>query len=176
MDMTRNYFEFLGLPVGFEIDQAELASRYRALQRQLHPDRHAHQSDREQRLAVQHTAHLNEAYATLKSPLRRAQYLLSLAGIETRHDRAPQLDPAFLMEQMELREQVAAAPESRAPEAELERLRALVESELGTLESDFAHAWESGALAQAELAVRKMQFLTKLQSEVAALEDKLFDE
>ncbi|MGD9860071.1 MAG: Fe-S protein assembly co-chaperone HscB [Marinobacterium sp.] len=176
MDITRNYFEFLGLPVGFDIDQAELSSRYRELQKQLHPDRHSHQSDREQRLAVQYTAYLNEALSTLKSPLRRAQYLLSLQGIDTLHDSCVQLDPMFLMEQMELREQVAEAPECSDPEAELERLTALVEAELRSLESGFARAWEAQSLEQAELQVRKMQFMSKLQTEVAALEDRLFED
>lgn len=176
MDITRNYFEFLGLPVSFDIDQAELSSRYRELQKQLHPDRHSHQSDREQRLAVQYTAYLNEALSTLRSPLRRAQYLLSLKGIDTLHDSRVQLDPAFLMEQMELREQVADAPECSDPEAELERLMALVEAELRSLESGFARAWETQALEQAELLVRKMQFMSKLQAEVAALEDRLFED
>lgn len=176
MDITRNYFEFLGLPVSFAIDQAELSSRYRELQKQLHPDRHSHQSDREQRLAVQYTAYLNEALATLKSPLRRAQYLLSLVGIDTLHDSRVQLDPMFLMEQMELRERVAEASEHADPEAEIEALNTLVSEELRALQSGFAQAWEEQALERAELQVRKMQFMFKLQAEIEALEDRLFDD
>lgn len=176
MDITRNYFEFLGLPVGFEIDQAELSSRYRELQKRLHPDRHSHQSDREQRLAVQYAAYLNEALATLKSSLRRAQYLLSLRGIDTLSDSRVQLDPMFLMEQMELRERVAEAPEHSNPEAELEQLDAWVTQELRALESDFAKAWNDQALEQAELLVRKMQFMSKLRADIEALEDRLFED
>jgi len=176
MDITRNYFEFLGLPVEYNIDQAELSSRYRELQKQLHPDRHAHQSDREQRLAVQYTAYLNEALATLKSPLRRAQYLLSLKGVDTEQESSVQVDPAFLMEQMELRERVAEAPEHNDPEAELEALTALVDDRLAALQTEFARAWEEQALEQAELAVRKMQFISRLQADVEALEDRLFED
>lgn len=176
MDITRNYFEFLGLPVSYNIDQAELSSRYRELQKQLHPDRHAHQSDREQRLAVQYTAFLNEALATLKSPLRRAQYLLSLKGVDTERESGVQVDPAFLMEQMELRERVAEAPEHSDPEAELEALTALVDERLAALQAEFARAWEEQALEQAELLVRKMQFISRLQADVEALEDRLFED
>jgi len=176
MDITRNYFEFLGLSVGFDIDQAQLSERYRALQQQLHPDRHAHQSDREQRLAVQYTTYLNEALATLKSPLKRAQYLLSLRGIDTLADTRTQLDPLFLMEQMELRERVAEAPDHTDPEAELEALDAQVECALKQLQVEFAAAWGTQALAEAEQLVRKMQFMVKLQSEVEALEERLFDD
>jgi molecular chaperone HscB len=176
MDITRNYFEFLGLPVSYEIDQAELSSRYRELQKRLHPDRHSHQSDREQRLAVQYTAYLNEALATLKSPLRRAQYLLSLRGIDTVGDSRVQLDPIFLMEQMELRERVAEAAEHSNPQAELEQLDAWVTQALRALESDFAKAWDEQALEQAELLVRKMQFMSKLRADIEALEERLFEE
>jgi len=176
MDITRNYFEILGLPVSFDIDQAQLTERYRDLQKQVHPDRHSHQSDREQRLAVQYTAYLNEALTTLKSPLKRAQYLLSLQGIDTLSDSRTQLDPMFLMEQMELRERVADATDHDDPEAELEQLEALVDAELKQLQSAFVKAWEGQQLAQAEVLVRKMQFASKLQSDIEALEDRLFDD
>ncbi|MBR9828730.1 MAG: Fe-S protein assembly co-chaperone HscB [Oceanospirillales bacterium] len=176
MDITRNYFEILGLPVSFDIDQAQLTERYRDLQKQVHPDRHSHQSDREQRLAVQYTAYLNEALTTLKSPLKRAQYLLSLQGIDTLSDSRTQLDPMFLMEQMELRERVADATDHDDPEAELEQLEALVGAELKQLQSAFVKAWEGQQLAQAEVLVRKMQFASKLQSDIEALEDRLFDD
>ncbi|PSL14697.1 co-chaperone protein HscB [Marinobacterium halophilum] len=176
MDITRNYFEILGLPVSFDIDQAQLTERYRDLQKQVHPDRHSHQSDREQRLAVQYTAYLNEALTTLKSPLKRAQYLLSLQGIDTLSDSRTQLDPMFLMEQMELRERVADATDHDDPGAELEQLEALVGAELKQLQSAFVKAWEGQQLAQAEVLVRKMQFASKLQSDIEALEDRLFDD
>ncbi|WP_010322503.1 Fe-S protein assembly co-chaperone HscB [Marinobacterium stanieri] len=176
MDITRNYFEFLGLPVSFDVDQSQLSERYRSLQQQLHPDRHSHQSDREQRLAVQYSTYLNEALATLKSPLKRAQYLLSLKGIDTLSDSRSQLDPMFLMEQMELRERVAEAADHADPEAELEALDQQVTKALKQLQAEFAQAWADAALEQAEQAVRKMQFMVKLQSEVDALEDRLFDD
>lgn len=176
MDITRNYFDFLGVPVSYTVDLSRLNERYRELQRQLHPDRHSHQSEREQRLAVQYTAYLNEALTTLKSPLKRAQYLLSLRGIDTCSESRVQLDPMFLMEQMELRERAAEAVDHADPEAELEALQARVTGELTQLQHDFATAWEAGELAQAEVLVRKMQFLCKLQSDIEALEDRLFDD
>lgn len=176
MDITRNYFEFLGLPVSFQIDQARLAESYRELQKQIHPDRHSHQSDREQRLAVQYTAYLNEALTTLKSPLKRAQYLLSLKGIDTLSDSRAQLDPMFLMEQMELRERAAEAADHADPEAELEALQAHVDEEFKQLQLRFVSAWEAEQLEQAEVLVRKMQFICKLHSDIEALEDRLFDD
>jgi len=176
MDITRNYFEFLGLPVGFDVDQSRLTERYRELQKQIHPDRHSHQSDREQRLAVQYTAYLNEAPTTLKPPLKRAQYLLSLKGVDTLSDSRNQLDPMFLMEQMELRERAAEAVDHDDPESELEELQAHVADDFQRLQGAFVTAWESEQLEQAEMLVRKMQFNCKLQSDIEALEDRLFDD
>jgi molecular chaperone HscB len=65
-DFQRNYFELFDLPVGFALDQATLGARYRQLQRELHPDRYAGASAHEQRLAVQYSSLINEAYATLR--------------------------------------------------------------------------------------------------------------
>ena len=67
----------------FDIDTAELAVRYRELQRRVHPDKFANASDQERRLSLQMTAQVNEAFQTLKDPVRRGRYLLSLRGVES---------------------------------------------------------------------------------------------
>lgn len=176
MDMTRNYFELLGFEPTWEVDQALLSERYRELQKQWHPDRFAHLSDRERRLAVQYTARLNEAVATLKSPLKRAQYLLLLAGRDTFGESAAQLDPGFLMQQMELRERLAEVGDAEDPEAELERLANAAEADLNALQTRFVTLYSQSDLDGAETVVRKMQFMSKLQREIEAAEDRLLDD
>lgn len=176
MDMTRNYFELFDLEPGFDVDQALLSERYRALQKQWHPDRFAHLSERERRLAVQYTAHINEALATLKSPLRRAQYLLLLAGRDTHGESGAQLDPLFLMQQMELRERLADVSEHDDPEAELDALREQADSALRNLLDEFVSLFSKQDLDGAEKVVRKLQFVTKLQREIELLEDRLLDD
>ncbi len=176
MDITRNYFELFGLPLQFDVNLGLLGERYRELQKEWHPDRFAHLSDREQRLAVQYTAHLNEAMATLKSPLRRAQYLLALVGRDTHTETRVQLDPLFLMEQMELREELAAVVRHSDPEAELERLRELSGKALSALQAQFVARYEAGDFDAAEMLVHKMQFASKLQAEIDALEDRLYED
>ena len=114
MELTQNHFELFGLPVAFDVDAQQLAERYRELQRILHPDRYANASDRERRLSIQHAAQVNEAFQTLKSSLRRARYLLQLKGVEFDDEKETHLDPAFLMEQMELREALADQGRSRS--------------------------------------------------------------
>ena len=179
MDITQSYFEFLGLPVSYQLDQQALSGRARELQKTLHPDRFAHLSDHERRLSIQYTAYLNEAVATLKNPLLRAQYLLQLEGVDTFSESRVQLDPMFLMQQMELREAVESVPQAADPEAELERLLETVELEMRELRKEFESLYQQGTAAASEAAavsVRKMQFIDKLGRELEALEDQLFDE
>jgi molecular chaperone HscB len=179
MDINQNYFEFLGLPLSYSVDQAELSRRYRELQRELHPDRHAHASDREQRIAVQYTAFLNEAYAALKSPLGRAQYLLLMKGVDTRSDSRVQLDPMFLMEQMELRETLEDARNSSDPESDLDVLQEKAEATVNALSDEFSSLWntlqgsEHPDFQEAEKLVRKLQFAVKFHSEIERLLNEL---
>ncbi|MHB8419799.1 MAG: Fe-S protein assembly co-chaperone HscB [Myxococcales bacterium] len=107
-------FAVLGLPRRYEIDAADLERRFRELSWQVHPDRHAQASPRERRLALERTTALNDAYRTLKDPLRRAAYLLELHGLavesESGKDSAmAKLPPEFLEEVMELREGLVEA-------------------------------------------------------------------
>lgn len=179
MDITQNYFEFLGLPVAYQLDQQALSERSRELQKTLHPDRFAHLSDRERRLSVQYTAYLNEAVATLKHPLSRAQYLLHLEGVDTFSESSVQLDPMFLMQQMELRESVESVRDAADPEAEIDQLQSEVEAQMRELRGQFEGFYEQAtpsALEAAATVVRKMQFIDKLGREVEALEDQLFDD
>jgi molecular chaperone HscB len=179
MDITQNYFEFLALPVTYQLDLQSLSERSRELQKTLHPDRFAHLSDRERRLSVQYTAYLNEAVSTLKSPLTRAQYLLKMEGIDTFSETQVQLEPMFLMQQMELREGLESVREASDPDAELLALQATVDGEMKALRSQFDGFYQQStptSLDAAAVCVRKMQFIDKLGREIEALEDQLFDE
>ena len=94
-DLQKNYFQLFDLPVDFQLDQAQLGERYRQLQKELHPDRYASASAHEQRLAVQYSALINEAYASLRKPLPRALYLLELAGMSKEDISGQQIDGGF---------------------------------------------------------------------------------
>lgn len=177
MDLNQDYFTLFGLTKGFDIDVAELSEHYRELARQWHPDRFADKSDREQRLAVQYTTHLNEALSTLKDPLQRAQYLLALAGRETRGDVAgKQLDGAFLMQQLMLREQLEEIPSANDPEEALDALRDNNDAAIKTALKVFVDAYEAADLDAAEEQIYKLQYMIKLGHEIDRLEEQLFDD
>ena len=73
-----NYFQLFGLETQFTIDLAKLSTLYQTLQKKVHPDRFANASSQDQLLAVKKSTLINDAYQTLKNPLKRAQYLLCL--------------------------------------------------------------------------------------------------
>ena len=176
MELKQNHFELFGLPVVFDVDTQQLAERYRELQRTLHPDRYANASDRERRLSIQHAAQVNEAFQTLKSSLSRARYLLQLKGIEFDDEKETHLDPAFLMEQMELREALADVRAVTDPLAGLNHIMADIKSRQKTMEDQlralFAEDTEDKRL-EAKQLVQKMQFLVRLQEEAEGLEEEL---
>lgn len=175
-DFSKNYFELFGMPVGFLLDNAELAARYRELQKVVHPDRFAASGERSQRLSLQGATMVNEAFATLKDPLKRAQYLLTLKGAGTDAGQQTLNDPAFLMQQMELREALAevrtAADPHAALEALLRQIGGMIQSQVAQLAVQFEDS-RPEQLAAAAQTVQRMQFLNKLHAEAEAIEADL---
>lgn len=173
-DLSSTYFQLFGLPAAYDLDGETLAQRYRELQRAVHPDRFVNAQDAERRLSVQLAARINEGFRTLKDPLARARYLLEIAGIEL-DDRDMQLDGAFLMEQMELRERM---DEARAAADAGQRLTALSrdidarqQALLGELAALFRDS-DRDALLQARTLTRKLQFFRRLVEELADVEEE----
>ncbi len=179
LDFSQNYFELFGLPVGFDLDLDQLADQYRQVQRVVHPDRFANASDQERRLAVQASGHINQAFETLKSPLLRATYMLSLNGIDMSAQQGTTTDAMFLMEQMELREALAEARNQADPYAVIDKVLVKLKTQKQALMQGFAEQFGNGDQDSLELAregVRKLQFLEKLGIEAENLEAALDDE
>lgn len=175
MDFTSNYYELFGLPVGFQVDLTLLEDRYRRMQREFHPDRYAGKPSQEQRLAVQYASVINQAFATLKSPLLRAQYLLSLQHIDSAGDTQITRDPAFLMRQIELREKLAEVSTAANPFEALALVADEAEAEYRELQAVFEGQYIEAAFQDAAETVAKMQFFKKLLVEVEQLEHELDD-
>jgi molecular chaperone HscB len=104
MNLQSNDFELFGLPERFAQDAAAIAARWKALQRETHPDRFAAQGAAAQRVAMQWSVRVNEAHQRLKDPQRRAAYLCELHGAPIDAEHNTSMPPAFLMQQMEWRE------------------------------------------------------------------------
>lgn len=106
------HFDLFGVPPGVDVDVSALERQFRELSLKLHPDRFAQASTKERRISLERTTALNEAWKTLRDPVKRGFYLLKLAGIDLdREDAGAQRDMPldFLEEVMELREALAVA-------------------------------------------------------------------
>lgn len=175
LNFSSNFFEIFSIPSGWHVDLGDLDVRYRALQQEFHPDRYATKSDVEKRLAVQTASLINQAFETLKTPLKRAQYLLELNGVDIDQETHVTTDSHFLMQQIELRETLAGVAGKTDPWAELEKLRAHVEAIYQNLQSEFFESLSAKIFESAFTAVAKMQFFSKLLNEIEQLEADLED-
>jgi molecular chaperone HscB len=183
----RTLFDVFGLPPAFHLSAKELEERYLALSRELHPDRHARATPRQRVVALQRTTELNDAYKVLKHDVRRAEYLLTLHGIDVGEekpsspmsDERTRIDPALLMEVMELREALAEA-RAAADEPAIARLaedvRARSAAARRAIDAGFT-ALEAGdesrltEIAQALVALRYHgRFLDEVEAHEAAKE------
>ncbi len=158
----------------YSIDPAALDVAYRDLQSRVHPDKFAQGTGAERRAAMQWAVRANEAYATLKDPLKRAMHLLELRDVEIGAETNTAMEPAFLMAQMEWRELVEDARAAKNMDA-LDRLLDELRSEKKIRYEKLETLLASNADQPAAEAVRQLMFLEKVQSEIgdsiAALED-----
>jgi len=118
-------FELFGLAERFAQDDAAIDSRWKELQREAHPDRFAADGAAAQRVAMQWSVRINEAYRRLKDPLQRASYLCELRGAPINAQDNTAMPTRFLIEQMEWRE---ALDEAQGEEA-LDRLELQLRTE-----------------------------------------------
>jgi molecular chaperone HscB len=171
-----DYFTLFGLPARYLIDSNQLAARYQELQRQFHPDRFATAPERERLASLQQAVTINDAYQTLKHPLKRAEYMLSLQGFDLGNEQHTMRDNRFLTEQLALREDLDAIeckPDAETLLAAFSRRLALMTNTRSQqmVEQLGKRQWE-----QAAETVRKLRFLDKLQQQIEQLEERLFDD
>src|SRR6267143_5150402 len=164
MNLNQSHFDLFGLPVRFALDAAMLDRRYRELQREVHPDRFASAPDAERRVSMQLATRVNEAYRTLKSPLRRAVYMLQLRGVDPELETNTAMPSEFLMEQLSWRERIEAGSEE--PEALL-RLRAGLRDESGKIYEKQHGQLDEGRDDEAACeTARMLMFYEKLADEI----------
>ena len=171
-----NYFSLFNLPFRYELSVDDIAQTYRQLQRTVHPDNFAHASEHEQLLAVQKSAEVNDAFETLKNPLLRAQYMLGEQGVDIQIEQKTLQDPAFLMQQMALREQLEEIADSDDPDDEIDSFESEIKQLSNQLYGELPDLLESSCKIKLENAaniVRKLKFVNKLREELDRLEDTL---
>lgn len=163
---SRDHFALFGLPRRQALDETELERMYRDIQAQVHPDKHAHLADADKRQAMQWATKVNEAYLTLRSPLKRAEYLLGLLGHDPQIERNTAMPAEFLIEQMEMREAVAEARAGGDVDA-LERMHRQMKKEMGAQHQALIRALdEARDYGNGAEIVRQLMFPEKLLHEI----------
>lgn len=168
-----NHFELFGLPIQFKLDGSLLSSQFRELQKRFHPDNFAIASERDRLMAVQKAAQINDAYQVLKNPVSRAEYLLAENGVEIRGEQQTMQDPMFLMEQMELREELEDIESSNDSEQALldfdDKVQKMFKQYIILIEQEINdELWNDAADR-----VRKLKFVAKLKNEIEQVEERL---
>jgi molecular chaperone HscB len=164
--LTQNFFELFGLPARFEFDGEKLDRAYRDLQGTVHPDRFVNASEAERRVSMQQATRVNEAYQTLKNPIRRAAYLLRQNGVDPQFETNTAMPADFLVEQMEWREAIEEASEG-ADAHELDHLSSRLAGELKRMYAEIGRQIdERSDYHGAADTLRKLMFLDKVGAEI----------
>lgn len=168
--LQSNDFELFDLPVQFAQDPAALDARWKELQREAHPDRFAAQGAAAQRVALQWSVRINEAYQRLRNPLKRASYLCELHGAPINAETNTAMPADFLMRQMELREALDEAETIEDLDEIASRSASSGREQLSKIEQMIDVKKDFQAAAQ---QVRSLMFIERFASEVDARIDQL---
>ena len=158
MKLDSDDFELFGLPRRCAQDRAQIDARWKALQAEVHPDRFAAEGAAAQRVAMQWAVRVNEAYARLKDPLKRAAYLCELQGAKVDAENNTAMPASFLMHQMAWREALDDARDGTAVESLNDEVLAFRRAALAELESTLDERRDWAAAAQ---QVRALMFVER---------------
>ena len=165
-----NDFELFDIPKQFAQDRAALDTRWKNLQREAHPDKFSAQGTAAQRVAMQWSVRINEAYQRLKDPLRRAAYLCELAGVPINAENNTSMPAEFLMQQMQWREELDDATTA-------DSLKNLHQEVLQTRATALSHCEalidQNQDFAKAAQQVRALMFIERFVKDIDKRLDQL---
>ena len=170
MNLQSDDFELFGLARRFAQDRTQLEARWKDLQREAHPDKFAAQGGAAQRLAMQWSVRINEAYQRLKDPLKRAAYLCELHGVPVNAENNTAMPAAFLLQQMQWRE----ALEEAAGIEDLDQIRLQVKQAGRNVLQQIEQLIDAqAAYNEAVGQVRAMMFIERFERDVDSRLDAL---
>jgi molecular chaperone HscB len=170
LNLQSSDFELFGLPERFAQERAAIDARWKELQREAHPDRFAAQGQAAQRVAMQWSARINEAYQRLKDPQKRAAYLCELRGAPINAENNTAMPAAFLVEQMEWRDALDEASGEADVDALDSQLNAARNQTLERIEKLLDEQNDAAAAAQ---QVRALMFIERFGLDVQARLEQL---
>ena len=170
MNLQSTDFELFGIPEQFVQDRAQIDMRWKELQREAHPDKFAAQGLAAQRVAMQWSVRINEAYQRLKDPLRRASYLCELHGAPINAENNTAMPADFLMQQMQWREALEEAENIDDLDKIANESKVCGDEQLLKIEHALDDRKDFQAAAQ---QIRSLMFIERFACEVAARIDRL---
>ncbi|MEP6716140.1 MAG: Fe-S protein assembly co-chaperone HscB [Terriglobia bacterium] len=159
--LTADYFEFFELPRSLAIDPADLEKRFYAFSRELHPDRFARAPKDERDSAEETTAILNNAYRTLRDPVKRAMYLLKLEGFDIGEQGSKDVPPELLEEVFELNMALEESGDTSVL-PRFEAMRAEIDGEIQALFAVWDAAHDRGTLTELRALLNRRKYITNL--------------
>src|SRR3954470_18780064 len=163
-----NHFDLFNLEPAYAINGAALEQAYRDLQALIHPDRYAQAGDAERLASLQLNTRVNGAYRALKDPVQRAKHILELRGVDVAFETNTQMPTDFLMQQLELREELEGAVHKKNF-AFLDSLRSNLSKKKKSLEAEIGQRIDGEQDYQGAVdPVRKLMFLQKIDDEIDA--------
>ena len=177
MNLQATDFELFEIPAQFAQDRSALDAKWKDLQREAHPDKfaayaaaHGAEGAAAQRIAMQWSVRINEAYNRLKDPLKRATYLCELNGAPIEAHTNTAMPPAFMMMQIEWREELEDAETAEELEKIEQQSANYVHEQLSKIEqlTDIKHDYVAAANE-----VRALMFVARFVGEIEARLDKI---
>lgn len=174
LKLAADDFALFGLPRAFLVDAEELDARWRELQGRVHPDKFAAEGGAAQRVAMQWSVRVNEAYRRLRDPIARGAYLCELAGVAIDAERNTAMPTDFLMQQMQWREALEEAGTAQA----VSELEARVRAEFKGMQARLATLIDGQPntvrdLPAAAQQVRALMFVQRFFQDIARRADAL---
>ena len=166
---SNDAFGLLGLPAQFDLDPQVIERAFFDKSKELHPDRFATAPAAERVAALSKSRALNDAYKILKKPVPRAEYLLARAGVTIGDNE--RLDPEFLMEILELREELAEARVAKRT-AQIDKLCGEMKARRKTAVDSLAPLFEQHALADIKRVLIVLRYLDRYLEECDAALDE----
>jgi molecular chaperone HscB len=170
LNLQSSDFELFGLPERFAQDRAAIDARWKELQREAHPDKFSAQGAAAQRVAMQWSVRINEAYQRLKDPLKRAAYLCELRGAPINAENNTAMPADFLMEQMAWREALDEAHGESDLDALDEKLNRARADVLQRIERSLDEQDDARGAAQ---QVRTLMFIERFGEDVQSRFEQL---
>ena len=164
VSFNENYFQLFEIEKSLFIDLNVLEEKYLELQKEFHPDKYVNASDQEKRISLQITSYINEAYKTLKNDYLKSIYLLKIEGYKLEDQNNTISDSAFLMHQMELREEFERIKIDENPK-EHENFCAKIKELKNECLEKFRKNYEKKLYEDAAEQINKMKFYMSIEND-----------